>query len=173
MTTAIAIVALVVSVIALVFSVYQWRNSGPDLVVRGRVDVDDLGREMVEAEIISTGRLAMTVTEVLVDYRKDDGLHLRSNEVELESELPARLEPSDVIRASYSLESIGRLIGVDTRLAVRAGGRWYYSQPFKVEHRDQRAGEPRRPGLEEGAGGPSAAYDSIVQPQPHQTRNEP
>jgi hypothetical protein len=173
MTTAIAIVALVVSVIALVFSAYQWRHSGPDLVVRGRVDVDDLGREMVEAEIISTGRLAMTVTEVLVDYRKDDGLHLRSNEVELESKLPARLEPSDVIRVSYSLESIGRLIGVDTRLAVRAGGRWYYSQPFKVERRDQRAGEPRRPGLEEDAVDPSAAHDPIVQPQPHETRNEP
>ena len=134
MTTAIAIVALVVLVIALVFSAYQWRHSGPDLVVRGRVQVDDLvGREMVEAEIISAGRLAMTVTEVLVDHRKDDGLHLRSNEVELESELPARLEPSDVIRASYSLKSIGRLIGVDTRLAVRAGGRWYYLQPFKVD----------------------------------------
>src|ERR1700722_15496584 len=102
MTTAIAIVALVVSVIALVFSAYQWRHSGPDLVVRGRVDVDDLGRETVEAEIISTGRLAVTVTEIRVDYRKDE-LHLRSNEVELESELPARLEPSDVIKASYSL----------------------------------------------------------------------
>jgi len=125
MTTAIAIVALVVSVAAVVFSTYQWRHSGPNLVVRGYVDMDDLGREMVEAEIISTGRLAVTVTEVLVDYRKDDGLYLRSNEVELESELPARLEPSDVIRASYSLESIGRLIGVDTRLAVKAGRGWY------------------------------------------------
>jgi hypothetical protein len=167
MTTAIAIVALVVSVIALVFSAYQWRHSGPDLVVRGRVDVDDLGRETVEAEIISTGRLAVTVTEVLVDYRNDDGLHLRSNEVELESELPARLEPSDVIKASYSLESIGRLIGVGTRLAVRAGGRWYYSQPFKVERRDQ------RPGESEHAVGTRDGHDAMVRPQPRQNGNEP
>lgn len=118
MTLALAIAALVVSVISLAFTAYQWRRSGPQLAIE-QVDANFRdGKAFLTAEILSVGRIAATVSKVEgwsgdkaeVEVRATGGLALgiKSSRtgmqlVSASLNLPARLEPSDVLEVSFAL----------------------------------------------------------------------
>jgi len=141
MTLAIAIVALALSMISLAFTVYQWQRSGPVLsvkVVEQRRIPRTGGKHVVIAEVMSIGRLPVTVRRVeteisYTELGKFNAWTMEENisrvrrvfeAKELSQRLPVRLEPSEVLEAEFELP--GPLSGSTGRFTVRAlaGGRW-------------------------------------------------
>jgi hypothetical protein len=102
MTNALAIVALAISLVSLAVTGYQWRRSGPGLTLQVSAWGGSTGG-MVMAEVMSVGRIAATVRRVEADAVPVDGRPVTMGlTVERTShELPAKLEPSDVLEMQF------------------------------------------------------------------------
>jgi len=129
MTLALAIAALVLSVISLAFTGYQWRRSGPTLAIKELGSKRSGERMLLTAEIVSVGRLPATVRTVeglTGDCNQSwssqswTGMPVES----LSRTLPAKLEPSDVLEVGFALPL--DLQNVDFSVWVRAqsGHQW-------------------------------------------------
>ena len=109
MTLALAIAALALSVISLAFTFYQWRQSGPQLAIE-QVSTGLSGDSPVlTAEIVSVGRLSATVNKVEASFgdeaEKWVGTWTQTGMVLVSASpnLPAKLEPSEVLQVTFAL----------------------------------------------------------------------
>jgi hypothetical protein len=168
MTLAIAIAGLVLSVLALAASLYQWRHSGPSLVLRASCTFGYVGPEddLLKVEVISAGRLPVTISRVdlCTDYPRGYrpqgvrgplawlvarlvGGYGTSAPLFVE-DLPVVLAPSEALEREAHL--FGPLMAGDkTYFRARTGGRWFYSNriPIRVPS-DAEHDEAKTPGDE-------------------------
>jgi hypothetical protein len=136
MTLAVAVAALVLSVISLAFTAYQWRRSGPALVVK-LMGLPIFG---LHVEVVSSGRLPVTVRMVQLELTFSNGNHTYLPMDNFSHDLPATLAPTDVLVASlqppsFTRDGLASLDGpyrnVESVTAMaRSGMRWMRSQPL-------------------------------------------
>jgi hypothetical protein len=126
MTLAVAIAALVVSVISLWLTAWQFRRSGPVLavtVINHEVRPEGHGTYLVSAEVTSVGRLAATVRRV--EARAVSVPFLSGSQkfgpTKLSQELPAKLEPSQWLEVEFELPVGG--------LKTHLGTAWVSNDP--------------------------------------------
>jgi hypothetical protein len=138
MTTAIAVVALVLSVISIAFTAFQWRHSGPVLEV-ALVPPTPGNPGRISAEVTSVGRMTATVRRVDVLVMAENDLVGWGGPVSLSQELPAKLAPTDVLEAAFVFEDPYKdetAAGYDPRTVIYvvvqalAGNRSFASSPW-------------------------------------------
>jgi hypothetical protein len=137
MTLAIAVAGVVLALISLAFTAYQWRREGPALKIE--VEMWSAGPKGAEpsmhVQVISTGRMAVTVTRLAVNVFGTGGLVYGAgpwSPTSISHELPARLEPTDVVTAVFGLQIDRPAPDVQAIAMVESGGRWMSSVPEHV-----------------------------------------
>jgi hypothetical protein len=108
MTLAVAIAALVVSVISLCLTAWQFQRSGTVLAVTvtdHKVPPEGHGAYLVSAEVTSEGRIDATVRRV--EARVTPGPFVTGSQrfgpTKVSRELPARLKPSQWLEVEFEL----------------------------------------------------------------------
>jgi hypothetical protein len=140
MTTALSIIALLLSVISIVFTGYQWWRSGPVLTIDvTSIEADDMHSMIVVAEITSNGRIPTTVRDLRIKYEMPERFyeqHLSLSEegrLELSENLPAKLAPTDVLvmRVKHT-GTIAHWRGYKFSVEAKAGQRWFSSRTLPL-----------------------------------------
>jgi hypothetical protein len=113
MTTGLAIAALVLSVISAAFTGYQWRQSGPALLVNVtgpslRQFAEKWPDEDIDfrAEIVSAGRMPVTVRMIQLEIEWSDGRKTYQPVEWLTGKLPVTLAPTEVLSAGLALPAV-------------------------------------------------------------------
>lgn len=126
MTTGLAIAAIVLSVISVAFTGYQWRRSRPALIfdVSGRSPLDE--DTDVRAEIVSAGRMAVTVRMVQLEIEWSDGSKTYQPVGWLTGKLPVTLAPTEVLTVGFELPAdppeptlVARCVSVQVLRGIR------------------------------------------------------
>jgi len=162
MTLAVAIAALVLSVISLAFTGYQWIRSGSAVVVRFLLwhpweNQDDKWPDyrntvfvmktfanepgVLKVEVLSVGRLPVIVRKVTLTLEADEVQTLGSwNEednrvlepAKLSHELPVTLDPTAVLEAEFHFALHQEPTSFVATARAQTGSRWVKSRPQKL-----------------------------------------
>jgi hypothetical protein len=144
-TTVIAVVALLLSMISLAFTAYQWMRSGPAVTV-------DLGGPdgfseirygtTITTEVTSVGRMPATVRDVVLwafpDAPDAGVMGVGLVPAKLSKKLPAKLEPTTVLEAEFKWPGTGEWPehppenAVLLWASVRVGGRQVQSRHVTI-----------------------------------------